>query len=78
MSFDRTVGDHRFAFRREVCVLCGISRAEFEEGGQPRCEGQAPDMRERFALLPITILRRLHRDTQARLAAKRGDENERC
>ena len=52
MTFDRTAGDHRFAFRREVCVLCGISRAEFEEGGQPRCDGQAPDFRERFALAP--------------------------
>jgi hypothetical protein len=52
MTFDRTAGDHRFAFRSEVCVLCGISRVEFEEGGQPRCEGQAPDMRERFALAP--------------------------
>ena len=51
MNFDRTAGDHRFAFKREVCVLCGISRAQFEGDGQPRCEGQAPpDMRERFAL----------------------------
>jgi hypothetical protein len=46
MTFDRTAGDHRFAFRSEVCVLCGISRAEFEEGGQPRCE-QAAQKRER-------------------------------
>jgi hypothetical protein len=52
MTFDRTAGDHRFAIRREVCVLWGISRAEFEEGGQPRCTGQAADMRDRFALAP--------------------------
>jgi hypothetical protein len=53
MTFDRTAGDHRFAFRSEVCVLCGISRAEFEDEGQPRCEGQAPpDMWERPALAP--------------------------
>jgi hypothetical protein len=52
MTFNRTAGDHRFVFRREVCVLCGISRAEFEEGGQPRCTGEAPDKRERFAPAP--------------------------
>ncbi len=32
---------HRFAFRREVCVLRGISRAEFEKDGQPRIEQAA-------------------------------------
>ena len=52
MTFDRTAGDHRFAFRRDVCVLCGISRAEFDEEGQPRCEGQALHIGERFALAP--------------------------
>jgi hypothetical protein len=40
MTFDRTAGDHRFAFRSEVCVLCGMSRAEFEESGRPRCTEQ--------------------------------------
>jgi hypothetical protein len=50
MTFDRTAGDHRFAFRSEVCVLCGISRAEFEQAGQPRCTAQAPDKPERFTI----------------------------
>jgi hypothetical protein len=50
MSFDRTAGDHRFAFKREICVLCGISRAEFEEGGQPPCTEQARAKPERFTV----------------------------
>jgi len=59
MIFDRTAGDHRFAFRSEVCILCGISRAEFEQAGQPRCTeqaldkpdtDQAPDKTDRFTI----------------------------
>jgi hypothetical protein len=49
MTFDRTAGDHRFAFRSEFCVLCGISRAEFEQAG-PRCTEQAPDKAERVTI----------------------------
>jgi hypothetical protein len=50
MTFDRTAGDRRFAFRTEVCVLCGISRAEFEQAGQPRCTEQASGKPERFTI----------------------------
>ena len=53
-GFDRTAGDHRFDFSRGVCVLCGITRKEFEDEGHPPCTGQpyeqrnqSPDQRPR-------------------------------
>jgi hypothetical protein len=39
-GFDRTAGGHRFDFSRGVCVLCGITRNEFEDEDYPHCTGQ--------------------------------------
>jgi len=50
MVFDRTAGGHRFAFGNNVCIRCGMSRREFEDGGRPRCTGQRPKLRQ-----PVTF-----------------------
>jgi hypothetical protein len=44
-GFDRTAGDHRFDFGRDVCVVCGITRNEFEDEDRPRCTGQPYEQR---------------------------------
>jgi len=44
-GFDRTAGDHRFDFSRGVCVVCGITRKEFEDEDRPPCAGQPYEQR---------------------------------
>jgi hypothetical protein len=45
-GFDRTAGDHRFDFSRGVCVVCGITRKEFEDEDCPPCTGQPYEQRK--------------------------------
>lgn len=42
IQFFRRAGGHRFNFSHGVCLRCGISREEFEDGGRPWCTGQRP------------------------------------
>jgi hypothetical protein len=51
-GFDRTAGGHRFDFSRGICVLCGITRKEFEDEERPQCTGAPYENPKRVANAP--------------------------
>jgi hypothetical protein len=50
--FDRTAGGHRFDYSQGLCVLCGITRGEFNDNDYPECTGELYGKRERPPIPP--------------------------
>lgn len=48
MAFNRQAGGHNFAFGNDVCTKCGMTRTQFQDGGEPKCQGKPPEKGERL------------------------------